>query len=305
LKKRIVVIFNPASGPGHGQNGRNGLERLFAREVAALAEVDRVNWEIRETTAAGHAVTLAKQAADEGAGIVAAAGGDGTLSEALNGLVNSTSTLGVIPMGTGNDFARHLGIGTDRRLAVRTLLCGVPKPIDIGRTQGRWFLNVAGCGFDAVVAERVNRGFRFIRGTAAYIAAVIETLRTFQAADMRVTLDGETVELRAMLCSIANASYYGGGMHIAPDARLDDGLFDVCLLAEAGKMEFLSAFPRVFKGTHTTHPKVTMRRARHVRIESDPSMPVLVDGEVVGKTPVEFVLVPGAIQVMTPHLATR
>jgi diacylglycerol kinase (ATP) len=241
------------------------------------------------------------EAAKDGVDIVAAAGGDGTLSEVLNGLVNSVSKIGIIPMGTGNDFARHLGIGTDRRRAVQTLLRGIAKPIDIGRTQGRWFLNVAGCGFDAVVAERVNRGFRHLRGTAAYIAAVVQTLRTFQAADMRITLDGETVELRAMLCSVANASYYGGGMHVAPDARLDDGLFDLCLLAEAGKMEFLSAFPRVFRGTHTTHPKVTMRRARHVQIESEPPMPVLVDGEIAGITPVEFVLVPGAIHVMTPQ----
>lgn len=303
MTKRIVVILNPASGRGQGDDRRAELERLFTQEIAALPEKDGVAWEIRETKAAGHGKMLAAEAAEQGAHIVAAAGGDGTLGEVLNGLVNSVCKLGVIPFGTGNDFARHIGIGTDRQRAVQALLRGVPTPIDIGRTQGRWFLNVAGCGFDAVVAERVNRGFRRLRGTAAYIAAVVQTLFKFKAAKMKVTLDGEILELRAMMCSIANTRSYGGGMLIAPEARLQDGLFDLCLLAEAGKMEFLMAFPRVFKGTHTTHPKVTMRRARCIQIESDPPMPVLVDGDVVGTTPAEFIVFPGAIEVMMPEQA--
>jgi diacylglycerol kinase (ATP) len=172
--------------------------------------------------------------------------------------------------------------------------------VDVGRTQGRWFLNVAGCGFDAVVARRVNQGFRFLHGTAAYVAAVLHSLATFRPATLRLTLDGDIREERAMLCSVANARCYGGGMWIAPDARLDDGLFDLCLLREVGMVEFLRAFPRVFRGTHTTHPKVTMLRARHIVIESEPPLPVLIDGEVVGTTPAEFILAPHAISVMSP-----
>ena len=126
-------------------------------------------------------------------------------------------------------------------------------------------------------------GFRHLRGTAAYVAAVYQSLMRFRAARMRVTVDGEARELRGMLCCIANSQSYGGGMRVAPEARIDDGLFDLCLLADATKWEFLCAFPRVFRGTHTTHPKVTMLRGRVIEVESDPPLPVLIDGEVTGR----------------------
>lgn len=300
--QRIVVVLNPAAGRGQGARRRAELERKLAATASQTRgnQADCAEWRIVTTTAPGTAGALAAEAAAQGADVVAAAGGDGTLGEVVNGLVGTGARLGLLPLGTGNDFARCLGIGTDLDLAVRTLFSGVPQPVDLGRAQDRWFINVAGCGFDAVVAERVNRGFRRLHGTAAYIAAVFQTLLTFRPAAMRLTLDGETRQERAMLCTIANSQSYGGGMRIAPDARIDDGLFDVCLLRETGRLEFLRAFPRVFRGTHVTHPKVMMLRARHIAIESDPPLPILIDGDVVGTTPVEFTLSPRAIEVLTP-----
>ncbi len=300
--QRIVVVLNPAAGRGQGARRRAELERKLAATASQTRgnQADCAEWRIVTTTAPGTAGALAAEAAAQGADVVAAAGGDGTLGEVVNGLVGTGARLGLLPLGTGNDFARCLGIGTDLDLAVRTLFSGVPQPVDLGRAQDRWFINVAGCGFDAVVAERVNRGFRRLHGTAAYIAAVFQTLLTFRPAAMRLTLDGETRQERAMLCTIANSQSYGGGMRIAPDARIDDGLFDVCLLRETGRLEFLRAFPRVLRGTHVTHPKVMMLRARHIAIESDPPLPILIDGDVVGTTPVEFTLSPRAIEVLTP-----
>jgi diacylglycerol kinase (ATP) len=295
------VVLNPTAGRGQGRARRAELERLLAD--CASNEIGA--WRIVETTAPGEAAILAREAAREGAEVVAAAGGDGTYGEVVNGLVGAAARLGILPLGTGNDFSRALGLGTDLAHAVRTLFQGVPRAIDLGRCGDRWFINVAGCGFDAIVAERVNRGFRHLRGTSAYVAAVLQSLVAFRPAAMRLTIDGETREVRAMLCCIANASSYGGGMRIAPDARIDDGLFDLCLLAEAGRWEFLRAFPRVFRGTHTTHPKVTMLRARHVEIESDPSLPVLIDGDVVCRTPVTLDLVPRAIEVMAPSVSAQ
>lgn len=301
--RRIAVILNPKAGRGQGTRLREQLKRLLSEE-ALRAETGSsgrsFTWEIIETVSSGSGTRQAAQAVADGAEVVAAAGGDGTLGEVLNGIVGTGAMLGLLPLGTGNDCARYLGIGTDLERAVQTLLYGKPRRADLGYGQGRWFVNVAGCGFDAVVAERVNRGNRFLRGTAAYIAAVIQTLFTYRAAEMRLTLDGESRELQAMMCSIANTTSYGGGMLIAPDAEIDDGVFDICILLKAGRLEFLRAFPRVFRGTHVTHPKVRMLRAKHILIESKPALPILIDGDVFGTTPVEFTLHPGKIEIMAP-----
>jgi diacylglycerol kinase (ATP) len=291
---RNTIILNPAAGRGQGRKRLAELQALLEREGVGR------DWQIVETDAPGQATGIARQRAEAGAPIVAAAGGDGTLNEVVNGLVGTGAQLGLLPLGTGNDFARCLGIGTDLSFAVSTLVRGVARPVDLGQARGRWFLNIAGCGFDAIVAERVNRGFRSLHGTGAYLAAVAQSLIALRPAEMRLTLDGEALSVRALMCSVANSTSYGGGMLIAPNAQLDDGLFDICLLREAGRIEFLRAFPRVFKGTHITHPKVTMLRAKVVGVESDPPLPILIDGDVIGTTPVTFTLTPAAIHVLAP-----
>ncbi len=301
----VTVILNPAAGRGQGKQRRAALESLLA--------ASGVLCELLETRAAGDATRLAAQAAAEGANIVAAAGGDGTLSEVLNGLAAGgfTARLGILPLGTGNDFARCIGVGTDLKAAVDTLFHGTPRAIDVGQVRfgdhaPRYFLNVSGCGFDALAAQRVNenrdrRGWRHIRGMPAYLCAVLQELATLRAASLRLEADGQVFEQRAMLCAIANATSYGGGMRVAPDALLDDGLFDICTIAEAGRWEFLRAFPGVFKGTHVSHPKVTMRRAREIYLSSEPPLPVLVDGDVLGTTPVRFSILPCALEIMAPR----
>lgn len=299
--RHLTVILNPTSGRGKGARRRSELERLIADAVARFVPDKgqaKPCWEIRETTAPGDGAALAAEAVARGADVVAAAGGDGTCRDVVNGLVGMGARLGVLPLGTGNDFARTLGIGADLERAVETLFSGVPMPVDLGRAQDRYFLVAGGCGFDAAVTARVNRGFRYLRGTAAYVGAVCDCLRTFRPAQMRLTLDGQAREVCAMLCTVANAPMYGGGMKIAPDARLDDGLFDICLIGSVGRIEFLRTFPRVFRGTHVTHPKVTMLRARQVRIETETPLPVFADGDVIGTAPVEFTLEPHAVSVL-------
>jgi diacylglycerol kinase (ATP) len=303
---RVVVVLNPASGRGTGRRSRPLLEAALTRAFGVDGNLRR--WEIRETTAPGSGTEIARRAAKEGAGIVAAAGGDGTYGEVVNGLVGTDACLGVLPLGTGNDFARALGLAGNLDLAARALAEGCPKPIDLGRIGERYFINIAGCGFDAAVAKRVNRanrGFRWLHGTAAYVAAVLQTLATWRAAEMCVTIDGDPMNLRAMLCCVANTPSYGGGMRIAPAARIDDGLLDVCILREAGRLEFLRAFPRVFKGTHLNHPKFFTRTARRITIQSDIPLQVLVDGDVTHATPVTFEVAPSAIRVMMPPTGDR
>jgi diacylglycerol kinase (ATP) len=259
-----------------------------------------MTWRMVRTTRAGQATELARQAAEEGASLVVAAGGDGTCGEVANGIVGTPARLGILPLGTGNDFARCAGISENLQTAVENLFTGKPRRVDLGWVNGRYFLNIAGCGFDAAVAERVNRGFRFVSGTAAYIAAVVHTLITFKPPHMRITMDDEEVYLRALLCTVANTQSYGGGMRIAPYAQIDDGLLDVCIAQVVGKLEFLRVFPRVYSGTHISHPRFLMRTAQRVRVESTPPAPVLVDGDVMGTTPAEFRVYPAAIEVILP-----
>lgn len=302
---KLVVIVNPVAGRKRGGSFRGRLEELLNRYG------DGEPWEIQETTHRGHAAELARQAQEAGATTVAAAGGDGTLSEVLNGLMGGSriSTLAVIPAGTGNDFARHLGIGTDTELAVRTLFQGEARPIDIGQItlsgQSHFWLNICGCGFDAKVASRINASrshplLRHLKGTPAYVAAVGGELLRLRPALLRLELDGERIEERTVLCAIANSSSYGGGMLVAPEASVHDGVFDLCSIRDASRLEFVRAFPGVFSGRHVHHPKVTMRRAASIRLVSDRPLPILVDGDVLGTTPAEIQMLPSCLRVLFP-----
>ncbi len=244
---------------------------------------------------------LARAAVQEGAGIVVACGGDGTVGEVASGLMGSGAALALLPLGTGNDLARHLGL-FDLKTAIDSLLSGETKPLDavrwqIGEEEGS-FVNVAGAGFDAFVADRINTGFRYLRGTSAYVAAVIDTLRKFKACEMTVTVDGRSHRVKAMLCAIANASSYGGGMRISPNSDSGDGLLEVVLVQEVSHLEFLRTFPKVFDGKHLVHPAVKVVQGRSVLIESTRPIPVLCDGELEGMTPAQFRVVPSALKVV-------
>ena len=368
MTRRIAIILNPYAGRGKALKRRAELEKALEETAYRLSLPGSSYWRIIESEEPGHAEELARDAAAFGFEVVAAAGGDGTLSEVANGVAKSNVNclLGVIPFGTGNDFARCIGIGTDLHLAIETLFSGEVRKIDAGRVvflddelsienpldipttrkahifeakneaeqseseavktperqetdgdrqdfplvllaqpastelPGRLFLNIAGCGIDAVVADRVNQGFGFIGGTAAYLAALAQSLLTYRATNLTLSLGNEVREVRAMFCCVANATSYGGGMKVAPNAELDDGLFDICLLKETGKLDFLKTFPKVFAGKHIDHPKVEIFRAGRLIIESDPPLPVLVDGDVLGKTPFEIQIVPNALSFLFP-----
>ncbi len=298
----LAIIFNPAAG--RGRVSRAALHEQIARYAGDLA------FEIIETKSPSEVRALARVAISHGADIVAAAGGDGTMGEVLNAVHGTKTKLGVLPLGTGNDFARTLGIGNDLDSAIQILFGGHSRTIDIGRAtygqhgeQSRLFLNIAGCGFDSLVARRINAGrthpvWKHISGVAAYLAAATLELQRLRPARLRLRLDGELLDTCALLCAVANAKSYGGGMQVAPDAQLDDGLFDICVIQDASKMEFARAFPGVFRGAHVHHPRVVMRRARKVELWCDRNWPILVDGELIGTAPMTFEIVPRAVEVM-------
>lgn len=292
----MAIIRNPTAGRGAGETAWPTIQRLL--------EPYRSQWEFLEsTTTPGATSALARKAAQE-AEVVVACGGDGTIMQVASALVGTEAVLGLLPVGTGNDFCRCVKLGTDLELSVRTLFEGETREIDVGRWQCEGkegvFINVSGSGFDAVVAGRINAGYRFLRGRAAYVAAVGESLLKFRPANFRICVDDEVCETSVTLCAVANATSYGGGMLVSPNSRLDDGALDVVIVQGVGAVEFLRAFPTVFRGEHIDHPKVRVMRGKHVTIESDRPMPVLADGESIGKTPVTFEVEPAALRILVP-----
>ncbi len=245
---------------------------------------------------------LARTAADAGVDVVVAAGGDGTASLVASVVARTQTALALLPLGTGNDFARTLGMNLRLDLAVADILTGIQQTIDLGviENTGDTFVNICGLGFDAAVAERVNRREGMARGTLAYLGAVVGELRRFRPVSVRVTADDETFEGEAMLVAVANARCYGGGMWICPGAMLDDGLLDVCIVKPLSRLRFLANLPRVFRGTHLSHPAVRLFRGRRVAVESDQPVPVMADGDLWGQTPVTFALRHEALKVVTP-----
>jgi diacylglycerol kinase (ATP) len=283
----VAIIANPVSGRRLGRG---------AAEVAARVFAD-AGWEadVRFTAGPGDATRLAREAAAEGMDAVFAAGGDGTLSQVLTGLLDTSVPAGLIPAGTGNDLARTLGLSLDPRAAARQALEGHAEPVDLMRLNdgAQWAVNVLGVGFDARVAVRCNRRSRLLGGLPAYLLSVAGELVSFRTTQLRLEVDAEAWEGPMLLCAIANATSYGAGMRIAPQAHIDDGLLDVVLVRPLSRLGFLRAFPQVFRGAHLNHPAVQVFRGREVRLLTEEPEPVNVDGDILGSTPLKVEVAAG------------
>lgn len=290
MNRQILVVRNPRSGSA--RRWREAERRL--REVCP-------HFEVVETGSPEAATELAlKTQAD----LIVAAGGDGTIASLAPGLVHRDVILGILPLGTGNDLARHLGLNSVPA-AVASIARATPRQIDaiaveIDGSSPRISLNVSGFGFDAAVADRVNRWRGPRLGTLTYIAAVLAELIVYRPRRMVVSVDGAANELQAMLCSVANSSFYGGGMRVAPHACVEDGLLDVVLIRNVSRLEFLRSFPKVFSGTHLSHPAVTLRQGRIVEIDSHAAGPILIDGEVAYGRRVRLEAMAKAIKIASP-----
>ncbi len=269
----------------------------------------------------GHAAELARQAAADGFRLIVAVGGEGTLFEIANGLlavtgrVDESVALGILPSGTGSDFARTVGIPRDAVAAVARLVGDKTITMDLGYLEcrrlpppgqapdpdappvKRYFMNVAGLGFDGEVIERVERGSKAIGGTIPYLTNLFASLLAYRNKNVTISYDGRTLAGRFNSVVCANGAYFGGGMFIAPKARLDDGVFDLVLLGDFTKPEIVANLPSLYKGTHLSHPKVTLLHAKEVRVESRERALVQADGELVGMGPAIFRVIPQALRV--------
>jgi len=257
----------------------------------------------------GHLIELAREAADGGAGLVVAVGGDGTLNEVVNGVAGRDVELATLPLGTGMDFVRTYGVPTKLDDAVRVALHGRPRTIDAGRVRfraadgaeaERWFANVGSVGMSGAVARRANGMSKALGGRVTFFYALTRVFLEWQNTEVRVQLDGAERRGRMHDVVVANGVWHGGGMKLAPDAAPDDGLFDVVLIGDVSKADFLTTAPRIYRGGHVTHAKVEVLRSAHVRVDADEHLPIELDGEQLGTTPAAFELVPNALRVRVP-----
>jgi diacylglycerol kinase (ATP) len=289
----VALLVNPTAGKGRAASMvARVTERLRAggANVAILVGRD-----------AEDAAALARQAVSDGVDALVALGGDGMVHLALNVVAGTPTPLGVIPAGTGNDLAATLQLPTKDPAGAADVLIGKlngpgPRPIDAVRVGEKWFGCVLGAGFDSRVNDRANR-MSWPRGRMRYNLAILAELRVFKPLPFVLELDGERWETEAMLVAVGNAKSYGAGMKVTPDAEIDDGVVDVQVLGPVSKPEFLKTFPKVFKGTHVSHPAVTIKRAKVVSMAS-PGVTAYADGEYLADLPIVCETVPGAVQIL-------
>ncbi len=287
----IALLVNPAAGQGKGaQHAELAAESLRSAGFAVIVLAGRD---------AGHARLLADSVVTSGIGALVVCGGDGMVHLALQSVAESATALGVIPSGTGNDFARMLGIPLGDPGAAARIVAGQQTiAIDLGRAGPEWFGTVLATGFDSRVSDRVNR-MRWPRGRARFNLAVVAELARFKPLKYRIILDDRETELEAMLVAVGNGSSYGGGMRICPDADPTDGLFDVTVVTKLSRSRLIRLFPTVYPGKHVDQVEVLTFRAAQVSVAAD-DVSGYADGELVAPLPVSCRVVAGAVRVYVP-----
>jgi diacylglycerol kinase (ATP) len=297
--KHVVVAINPNARFGTSRAVGPAVVstlRALGYSVSSLTEPD-----FAQLKAASERAMLTRPDA------VIVVGGDGMVNLGTNLVAGTRIPLGIIPSGTGNDMARGLDIPIDNvDAAIDTILAGLegePRVIDavkITDNVGKelWFSCMVSAGFDAIVNERAN-GMGFPKGKNRYLVALALELATFKPISYRLVLDGQVIETKGMIVSVGNNVSLGGGMKVTPNAIVDDGLVDVLVLRPLSRLGFLRIFPRVFKGTHITDHRVSVYRARKVRLEAE-GVIAYADGERVGPMPIDLEVIPGALRVLSP-----
>jgi len=303
--KRHLVILNPTADRG------NAIKRIPV--IKELMDSYKLDYEIIQTNAQLHAIELAKQAVRDGFDAVISASGDGTANEVINGLMEMKAEkdhnvqLGVFPIGTGNDFAFGADIPEKLEDAIKNVAEGKAKAVDIGFVkggdfpEGRYFGNCIGVGFDAE-AGFVAAGLAPLRGFLSYIvAAILTAFIYFKAPTLEIEYNGKKIVKPSLMCSIMTGTRLGGGFFMAPDAKNDDGLYDVCIVDEVSSMKILGLIPSFFKGTQESHDEVEMIQAKKLKVTAlKGKISAHVDGETLcenGKS-VEVELIPKALEIL-------
>lgn len=290
-RRTNTLLVNPSSGRGRGASLLPKVEAELARRGLAYRTV--------VTRSMEHGIDEARRAAAAGE-IPVVLSGDGLIGQVGGALAGTGAPMGVLPGGRGNDLARVLGIPSDPVGAVAVLAEGAERSIDVGEANGRRFLGIASAGFDSDVNGLANRA-RILSGSLVYTYAALRTLASWRPARFSVALDGEPpIEFEGYAVAAANSGAYGGGMLLAPQARLDDGLLDVVITGQVGKLRFVLNLPKVFRGTHVEEPEISVHRAAALTLAADRPFAVYGDGENLTDLPAEIRVLSGALRVIAP-----
>ncbi len=296
------VIVNPAAGAYSTRRKWGHISRLL--------KYIGLSFDHEYTEGVGHAIELAKAAASNGYRYVVAVGGDGTVNEVANGILGSSvardMAIGVIGTGTGSDFIRSVGIprhyisACSRLTSQRKLLIdvGVVEYQSRGKPSRRFFVNAAGVGFDAAVVEATEHVPKYFGGTVPYVAGLLRTLLGYRNKSVVLHIGDKSEAARILSVVVSNGSYLGGGMHVAPEASLNDSLLDITVIGDIGKFDLLKSLYMVYQGTHGQHPKVRMEKATRITVEAKERVLVHADGELLGEGPASFWLVPSVLNIV-------
>lgn len=287
----LVLLVNPSSAGGR-------TLKLLPRIEAALDE-RRVEFRVLRTKDLEHGVDAALRAVEDGE-LPVVVSGDGLIGAVGGAMAGAETPLGIIPGGRGNDLARVLEIPEDPEAAVEVLAAGHSRLIDVGEANGKRFLGIVSVGFDSEANRLANEMKRF-RGSLVYAYAALRTLVHWKPARFTVRVDEERTRFTGYSVSVANSRAFGGGMFVAPDAELDDGLFDVVMVGEGGKLRFVGNLPKVFKGTHVELDEVSVFRTSHLELSASRPIPVYADGEHLTDLPAALRILPRALSVIVPR----
>ena len=288
----LKVIYNPAAGRGRA--------RRHVREVEEYLRSRGARVDCEPSTGPDDLVRIAAESSRGGYDRVVVCGGDGTVNLAVRDFDLARGTLGLIPTGSGDDFARVLGIPRKIRQACDVVLDGRIREVDVALANDLRYLGVAGLGFDSEVADYANRNVRFLRGSAVYLYAILRVLPRFTPRLVQLRADNGTRALPIMFAAVGNTRQYGGGIRITPDAVIDDGLLDLCIVHSTTRGQLLKTLPKAYTGAHVKSPFVEMGRGRAFHFTSEQPMAVYADGEPLTTTPVSFGVAAEKLRVVVP-----
>lgn len=288
---KLKLIFNPVS--------RRGAAEKFLKKLERFLKKEKIEFDLVKTNQAGEGTCLAKEAIDAGFDTIISVGGDGLTNEIANGMIGSPATLGIVPAGGGNDFCKMLGESEANLEESFTIIKEHrTKEIDVGVINGRYFLNVVGIGLSGEIGSIKNNTPKILRGYFAYLLASFLGLVSYKPKTITVQIDGNSSRAKISLIDIGNGRFSGGGFQTTPNAKIDDGFFDICLAEFPGKLRLLWDMGEVIKGRHIFFDYVKMHRAKSVKISSDEILTAHIDGEIMQDKRFEITILPKKLKVL-------